>query len=79
MKTPEVDLFQYHVDFHPQIEHQGVRKDLVRVHRDILKKYVFHGNLLYTTTPLAQVYIYSFINSILCVLNCKQFKCLTAT
>ena len=69
MKTPEVDLFQYHVDFHPEIEHQGVRKDLVRVHRDLLKKYIFHGNLLYTTTPLPQVYIYTSFSSV--YVKCK--------
>ena len=51
MKTPEVDLFQYRVDFHPEIEHQGVRKDLVHVHRDILKKYTVYSTEIFCTQP----------------------------
>lgn len=52
-------LYQYRVDFLPEIEHNGVKKALVRVHENIIGKYVFDGTLLYAKTSLKTVlYIY---------------------
>ena len=52
ISRPDFHLLQYRVDFSPEIEHQGVRKALVRVHEGLLGKYVFDGTLLYNTNRL---------------------------
>ena len=49
---PNFQLRQYRVDFSPEVDHQGVRKALVRNHEGILGKYVFDGTLLYNTNRL---------------------------
>ncbi len=48
-------LLQYRVDFIPEIDHPGVRKAMLRVHEEMLGKYVFDGTLLYNTKRLPQV------------------------
>ncbi len=49
---PDFHLLQYRVDFSPEVDHQGVRKALVRNHEALLGKYVFDGTLLYNTNRL---------------------------
>jgi aubergine-like protein len=48
-------LLQYRVDFTPEIDHPGVKKALIRVHEQMIGKYIFDGTLLYNTTRLPQV------------------------
>ena len=53
-------LLQYRVDFTPDVDHIGVRKALIRVHENVLGKYLFDGTLLYNVTRLPQV-LFHFI------------------
>lgn len=55
IKKPDMHLLQYRVDFIPEIHHPGVRKAMLRVHEEMLGKYVFDGTLLYNTKRLPQV------------------------
>lgn len=46
-------LFQYRVDFNPDIDHTGQKKGLMRVAmKDILKGYLFDGTAMYTPRRL---------------------------
>ncbi|EFX83177.1 Aubergine/Piwi-like protein copy E [Daphnia pulex] len=53
-KRPDMKLLQYRVDFTPEIDHPGVKKALIRVHEQMIGKYIFDGTLLYNTTRLPQ-------------------------
>ena len=57
LKRTDMVLLKYHVDFSPDVEHIGLRKVLVRNHRETLGKYIFRGTLLYGVVRLAQVNI----------------------
>jgi len=54
IKRPDMHLLQYRVDFTPDVDHIGVRKALIRVHENVLGKYLFDGTLLYNVTRLPQ-------------------------
>lgn len=47
-------LWQYRIDFVPDVEHFGVRKRLVREHEAQIGKYIFDGTLLWGVKKLAQ-------------------------
>ena len=61
IKRPDMHLLQYRVDFTPDVDHMGVRKALIRVHEQVLGKYLFDGTLLYNTRRLAQVHKLSLL------------------
>ena len=41
-------------DFTPDINHIGIRKALIRVHEQVIGKYLFDDSLLYNTMRLTQ-------------------------
>ena len=55
LRRPDMHLWQYRVDFIPDIEHMGARKGLVRSHESQIGKYMFDGTLLYAVNKLPQV------------------------
>ena len=55
LKSPDWHLYQYRVDFVPDIDHIGVRKGLLRQHERTIGKYVFDGTLIYSATRLKEV------------------------
>jgi len=55
LRRPDMHLWQYRVDFIPDIEHLGARKGLVRSHESQIGKYMFDGTLLYAVNKLPQV------------------------
>ena len=50
---PNWRLLQYRVDMKPEIDHTGVRKGLLYVHKASLPKFIFDGTILFTTTRLS--------------------------
>merc|ERR1711970_991164 len=50
---PNWRLLQYRVDMKPDIDHTGVRKGLLYVHKASLPKFIFDGTILFTTTRLS--------------------------
>lgn len=54
VKSPTWSLYQYHVDFAPEVEVNAVRKGLLRVHTATLGGNVFDGTTLYLTNRLNQ-------------------------
>ena len=46
-------LLQYRVDMKPEIDHTGVRKGLLYVHKAILPKIIFDGTIMFSTTRLS--------------------------
>ncbi|KAL1139698.1 hypothetical protein AAG570_006676 [Ranatra chinensis] len=46
-------LYQYRVDFSPEEERTSVRKALLRVHKEILRGFIFDGTLLFTAHRLS--------------------------
>lgn len=51
-RKKEWGLYQYHVDFAPEIDVTGVRKSLLRAHRSQFNGFLFDGSMLWTTTRL---------------------------
>ncbi|XP_014208216.1 piwi-like protein Siwi [Copidosoma floridanum] len=51
---PDWTLNQYRVDIAPEVEHTGVKKGLLRVHKNELGAYLFDGTMLYTYHNLPQ-------------------------
>lgn len=45
-------LFQYHVDFAPEIDITGIRKSLLREHKSMFNGFLFDGSMLWTTSKL---------------------------
>ena len=54
LTRPDMCLFQYRVDFSPEIDHTGLKQTLLRNHESLLGKYIFDGTLLYGTTRFPQ-------------------------
>lgn len=52
LKKPTWSLYQYHVDFSPEIEVNIVKKGLLRGHRDLLGGNIFDGSTLFLTNRL---------------------------
>ncbi|XP_043484450.1 piwi-like protein Siwi [Leptopilina heterotoma] len=48
------NLYEYRVDFAPQEDRTGVRKGLLRLHREQLGAYIFDGTVMYTSSKLVQ-------------------------
>jgi aubergine-like protein len=46
-------LYQYWVDFAPEEDITRVRKELLRVHKDVLGGYIFDGSSLFTSNRLS--------------------------
>ncbi|KAJ0175571.1 hypothetical protein K1T71_008730 [Dendrolimus kikuchii] len=57
--TPQWRLYQYRVDIEPEEDHTGVRKALLRVHRNTLGGYLFDGTVLYTVKKVPTEEFYS--------------------
>lgn len=49
---PSWKIYQYHVDFEPQIDITGARKALFRTHRERFQGFIFDGAILLTSTKL---------------------------
>ncbi|XP_076817486.1 piwi-like protein 1 isoform X1 [Clavelina lepadiformis] len=48
-------LYQYRVDFNPEVDHKGARKGMLRDHTELLGPvYMFDGTMLFTTRKLPQ-------------------------
>lgn len=45
-------LYQYHIDFAPEIDHTGIRKGLMRTFKPQFNGFIFDGAMLWTTTKL---------------------------
>lgn len=45
-------LYQYHVDFAPEIDITGIRKSVLRAHRAQFNGFLFDGSMLWSTTKL---------------------------
>lgn len=54
LKKPEWSIYQYRVDFSPDIDMFRIRKALLREHRDHFGGYLFDGSMLFATKKLAQ-------------------------
>ncbi|XP_039751696.1 piwi-like protein Siwi [Pararge aegeria] len=50
--TPQWSLYQYHVDITPEEDRTGIRKALMRVHKNTFGGYLFDGTVLYTVKKL---------------------------
>lgn len=53
-RKKEWGLYQYHVDFAPEIDITGVRKSLLRPFKTQFKGFVFDGSMLWTTTKMVE-------------------------
>jgi len=54
-QAPDFHMFQYHVDFSPDIENKNMRQRLVKEHRELLgKARAFDGMLLFMARKLEQ-------------------------
>lgn len=51
-KKPDWAIYQYRVDFAPDVEITVIRKALLRPHKDLFVGYLFDGTMLFTTTKL---------------------------
>lgn len=59
---PKWNVYQYHVDFEPQIDATLLRKKLFRTHQDKFGQCQFDGAILYTKTKLnADIVIFSVL------------------
>lgn len=47
---PQWSIYQYRVDFAPDIELTAVRKGILRQHKNLFNGYLFDGTVLYTLT-----------------------------
>lgn len=52
LKKPTWSLYQYHVDFSPEVDIIAVRKGLLRVHSAVLQGHIFDGSTLFLTNSL---------------------------
>lgn len=57
--TPQWRLYQYRVDISPDEDSTGVRKALLRVHKNTLGGYLFDGTVLYTVKKIEAQEFYS--------------------
>lgn len=53
-KTPKWNVYQYRVDFSPDIDLSRVRRGILSEHKAHFKGYIFDGTVLFTTQALAQ-------------------------
>lgn len=49
---PTLQLYQYHVDFSPDVPSDGLRKCLLRQHKSLLNGYLFDGIRLFVTKQI---------------------------
>uniref|UniRef100_A0ABD2WLF8 Piwi domain-containing protein n=1 Tax=Trichogramma kaykai TaxID=54128 RepID=A0ABD2WLF8_9HYME len=52
LTTTDWSLYKYCVDYNPPIDHNVIKKALLREHREKLGAYIFDGSQLYTSTRL---------------------------
>ncbi|XP_052739671.1 piwi-like protein Siwi [Bicyclus anynana] len=50
--TPQWSLYQYHVDITPEEDRTGIKKALMRIHKNTFGGYLYDGTVLYTVKKL---------------------------
>lgn len=53
-KLPSWTIYQYRVDFEPDLDNTRLRRGLLSEHRDILGGYIFDGTVLFCTTKFKE-------------------------
>ncbi|XP_012529019.2 piwi-like protein Siwi [Monomorium pharaonis] len=52
LRATDWALYQYHVDFKPEVDRTIVRKGLLRIHQKSIGAYIFDGTVMYTSRRL---------------------------
>ncbi|KAH8377461.1 hypothetical protein KR093_005619, partial [Drosophila rubida] len=54
LKRPNWSLYQYRVDFSPDVDNTCLRRGLLSAHRNLLGGYIFDGSVLFCTTKFKE-------------------------
>ncbi|XP_043950297.2 protein aubergine [Drosophila biarmipes] len=55
LKRPNWTIYQYHVDFVPDVDNTRIRRAFINHHRSLLGGYIFDGTILFCTTQFKPV------------------------
>lgn len=54
-KPPNWTIYQYRVDFDPDVDNTRLRRGLLSEHRQLLGGYIFDGTVLFCTTKFKEI------------------------